>query len=166
MGQVPDTRDDELVRRLREKARVLYFGEEVPHHSCGIAVARTFGLPTRPYQALRKGGITGEGLCGAVMAGQLVLGELLGDPDPTGAVTPALREAMSSYLQAVRARVDRRRSATLACNDLTGQFADFGSGERLAFCTDIVETVAGALAEVLAAQGVKVEPTPVRSPSR
>jgi hypothetical protein len=166
MGQGPEAGNDALVRRLREKARTLYLGEVVPHHSCGIAVATTFSLPPRPYQALRKGGITGEGLCGAVMAGQLVLGELLGDPDPTGAVTPALREAMSSYLAAVRARVDRRRSATFACNDLTGQFADFGSRERLSFCTDIVETVAGALAEVLAAHGVKVEPTPVHLPSR
>jgi hypothetical protein len=166
MERHPETGNGELARRLREKARTLYLGEVVPHHSCGIAVAATFSLPTRPYQALRKGGITGEGLCGAVMAGQLVLGELLGDPDPTGAVTPALREAMTAYLAAVRARVDRRRSATLACNDLTGQFADFASAERLAFCTDIVETVAGALAEVLATHGVKVEPSPVRLPSR
>jgi hypothetical protein len=161
-----DATSADLTSRIREKARTLYLGDVVPHHSCGIAIATTFSLPTRPYQALRKGGITGEGLCGAVMAGQLVLGELLGDPDPTGAVTPALREAMTSYLQAVRARVDRRRSATLACNDLTGQFADFGSRERLSFCTDIVETVAGALAEVLAAHGVKVDPAPVRLPSR
>ncbi|MEI7703236.1 MAG: C-GCAxxG-C-C family (seleno)protein [Deltaproteobacteria bacterium] len=154
---------DDLVRRLREKARVLYEGAVVPHHSCGIALAATFGLPTRPYQALRKGGITGEGLCGAVMAGQLVLGELLGDPDPTGPVTPALREAMAAYLAAVRARLDRRRSATLVCNDLTGQFADFGSAERLGFCTGVVETVAAALAEVLLAQGVRIDPTPVSS---
>lgn len=144
---------DDLAARVRARARILYEGKEVPHHSCGIAVATVFGLPSRPYQSLRKGGITGEGLCGAVMAGQLVLGELLGDPDPTGPVTPALREAMGEYLAAVRARIDRRRSATLACNDLTGQFADFGSAERLSFCTDIVETVAGALAEVLERHG-------------
>lgn len=162
MGHVNEIPTADVVARVREKARTLYLGEVVPHHSCGIAVAATFSLPTRPYQALRKGGITGEGLCGAVMAGQLVLGELLGDPDPTGAVTPALRSAMTDYLAAVRARVARRASPTLACNDLTGQFADFGSRERLSFCTDIVETVAGALAEVLAAHGVHVAPTPVR----
>jgi len=154
-----------VVDRVREKARVLYWGKEVPHHSCGIAVAETFSLPTRPYQALRKGGITGEGLCGAVMAGQLVLGELLGDPDPTGAVTPALREAMTAYLAAVRARVDRRESPTFVCNDLTGQFPDFGSEERLSFCTGIVVTVAEAVAEVLAAHGVAVHPTPVKGRS-
>ena len=154
-----------VVGRVREQARVLYWGKEVPHHSCGIAVAETFSLPTRPYQALRKGGITGEGLCGAVMAGQLVLGELLGDPDPTGAVTPALREAMTAYLAAVRARVDRRESRTFVCNDLTGQFPDFGSEERLSFCTAIVVTVAEAVAEVLAAHGVAVHPTPVKGRS-
>jgi hypothetical protein len=123
-------------------------------------------LPTRPYQALRKGGITGEGLCGAVMAGQLVLGELLGDPDPTGPVTPALREAMETYLAAVRARVDRRRSAALVCNDLTGQFPDFGSEERLSFCTGIVVTVAEAVAEVLVAHGIAINPSPVHGRSR
>jgi len=155
----------EVVARVREKARVLYEGKDVPHHSCGIALAETFSLPTRPYQALRKGGITGEGLCGAVMAGQLVLGELLGDPDPTGQVTPALREAMAHYLAAVRARVNRGKSDTLVCNDLTGQFAEFGSGQRLSFCTDIVVTVAEALAEVLVAHGRAVDPTPVRLPA-
>lgn len=158
--------NDELAARVRARARILYEGKEVPHHSCGIAVATTFGLPSRPYQSLRKGGITGEGLCGAVMAGQLVLGELLGDPDPTGVVTPALREAMGEYLAAVRERVDRRRSATLACNDLTGQFADFGSEDRLSFCTDIVGTVAEALAEVLPRHGVRLygEPPIPRQP--
>jgi hypothetical protein len=152
---------DELVRRIREKARVLYWGKEVPHRSCGIAIAETFGLPTRPYQALRKGGIDGEGTCGAIVAGQLVLGELLGDPDPTGAVTPALRSAMDAYVAAVRVRVRRGESATLVCNDLTGQFPVFPSDERLAFCTDIVVVVAGALAEVLALHGVRVEPTQI-----
>jgi len=159
-----DERFQDVVHRVREKARVLYEGKDVPHHSCGIALAETFSLPTRPYQALRKGGITGEGLCGAVMAGQLVLGELLGDPDPTGQVTPALREAMGQYLATVRARVNRGKSATLVCNDLTGQFAEFGSGQRLSFCTDIVVTVAEAVAQVLAAHGRPVDPTPVRFP--
>jgi hypothetical protein len=160
-----DEEFQDVVARVREKARVLYEGKDVPHHSCGIALAETFSLPTRPYQALRKGGITGEGLCGAVLAGQLVLGELLGDPDPTGQVTPALREAMGQYLAAVRARVNRGKSATLVCNDLTGQFAEFGSGKRLSFCTDIVVTVAESVAEVLAAHGRPVDPTPVQLPS-
>ena len=54
---------------------------EVPHRSCGIALAETFNLATTPYQCLRNGGITGKGECGAIKAGELILGEYLGDPD-------------------------------------------------------------------------------------
>src|SRR5215475_2202446 len=85
------------VAAARQKAYVLYEGVQTPHRSCGIALAETFGLPTPAYQALRRGGITGKGDCGAIRAGEQVLGELLGDPDPTGAVTPALREAVAWY---------------------------------------------------------------------
>jgi hypothetical protein len=70
---------------------------------------------------------------------------------------------MGRYLAAVRARVDRRRSATLVCNDLTGQFDEFGSAERLSFCTDIVVAVAEAVAVALAERGVQVDPTPVKA---
>jgi len=72
----------------------------VPHRSCGIAIAETFGVPSRPYQALRRGGITGKGACGAIRAGEQVLGELLGDPDPVGAVTPELRAAVTWFQDA------------------------------------------------------------------
>src|SRR6188472_4343478 len=89
--------EQRLVEAAAEKAFLLYEGKVVPHRSCGIALAETFGLPTRPYQALRRGGITGKGACGAIRAGEHVLGELLGDPDPTGAVTPALRDAITWY---------------------------------------------------------------------
>src|SRR5690349_18917710 len=85
------------VAAAREKAFVLYEGVRVPHRSCGIAIAETFGLPSRPYQALRRGGITGKGPCGAIRAGEHVLGELLGDPDPGGGVTPELRAAITWY---------------------------------------------------------------------
>jgi len=156
-----DEASRDVARRVREKARTLYFGKEVPHRSCGIALAECFGLPTRPYQSLRKGGVTGEGTCGAVVAGQLVLGELLGDPDPTGPLTPALRSAMESYLAKVRARIRRGGSATLVCNDLTGQFPVFQSEERLGFCTDIVATVAEAVAEALLEQGLPVAVAPI-----
>jgi len=81
------------VAAARDKAFVLYEGVRTPHRSCGIALAETFGLATPAYQALRRGGITGQGACGAIRAGEQVLGELLGDPDPIGAVTPALRAA-------------------------------------------------------------------------
>ena len=89
--------DDTKVARggpIRAKALVLYDGVETPHRSCGIALAETFDRPTAAYQSLRRGGITGKGRCGAVVAGQLLLGELLGDPDPVGKVTPALKQAM------------------------------------------------------------------------
>ena len=78
-----------------------------PHRSCGIALAATFGRPTAPYQSLRRGGITGDGPCGAIVAGQLLLGELFGDPDPTGPVTATLREAMGALPGRDRAAADR-----------------------------------------------------------
>ena len=78
----------ESIDAARQTAHWLYEGVETPHRSCGIALAETFGLPTEPYQAFRKGGITGEGPCGAIQAGMVILGQILGDPDPTGAVTP------------------------------------------------------------------------------
>src|SRR5450432_4011904 len=51
------------VGAARGKAFTLYEGVLVPHRSCGIAIAETFGLPTRAYQVLRRGGITGKGPC-------------------------------------------------------------------------------------------------------
>src|SRR5262245_5390161 len=102
------------VTAARDKAFSLYEGVRTPHRSCGIALAETFGLPTRPYQALRRGGITGKGACGAIRAGEQVLGELLGDPDPIGAVTPALRKAVTWYQAAWQERLvldERKRVA-------------------------------------------------------
>src|SRR5258705_9753833 len=93
------------ITAARDKAFVLYEGVRTPHRSCGIALAETFGLPTPAYQALRRGGITGAGACGAIRAGEQVLGELLGDPSPTGAVTPALREAVVWYQDAWQRRL-------------------------------------------------------------
>src|ERR1051326_2210118 len=93
------------IASARTKAFVLYEGVKVAHRSCGIAIAETFNLPTRPYQALRKGGITGKGDCGAIRAGEHILGELLGDPDPTGAVTPELRAAITWFQDAWLARI-------------------------------------------------------------
>src|ERR1041385_8889865 len=95
------------VAAARRKAFLLYEGKVTPHRSCGIALAETFGLPTRPYQSLRRGGITGEGECGAIKAGELILGELLGDPSPTGPPTPVLREAARVYREEWMRRVDR-----------------------------------------------------------
>jgi hypothetical protein len=145
----------ELVAALRERARVLYEGKVTPHRSCGIALAEAFGTGTRPYQALRKGGLTGEGQCGAIVAGQLLLGELLGDPDPTGPPRPALREAMAQYRAEVARRVNTGGAATQICNDLVARFPVFQSDERAAFCTDIAATVAEIVAEIALAHGAE-----------
>src|SRR5690242_6770445 len=129
------------VDAARRTAFILYEGVRVPHRSCGIALAETFGLGTRPYQALRRGGITGEGACGAIRAGEQVLGELLGDPDPTGMVTPVLRNAITWYQRAA-AHIDRGGSPDIVCNNLTRRFGDFKSPERAAFCTSVAAQVA------------------------
>jgi hypothetical protein len=144
---------------IRAKALVLYDGVETPHRSCGIALAETFDRPTAAYQSLRRGGITGTGRCGAVVAGQLLLGELLGDPDPTGKVTPALKQAMNEYEKQVATRIDRGNSETLICNDLTRQHGDFFGPARHRFCTNLVGTVAQVLDGVLQAHGLVHQPT-------
>lgn len=133
----------------RARAFVLYEGKQVRHRSCGIAVAETFGLPTPAYQALRRGGITGAGTCGALRAGEQVLGELLGDPDPRGAVTPALRAAITWYQAAAAARVDRGESPDTICNNLVRPHGEFTGPRRAAFCTSLAAQVAELTAEAL-----------------
>jgi hypothetical protein len=154
--------DPEIVLALREKARVLYEGRLTGHRSCGVAIAETFDRDSRAYQALRKGGITGEGTCGAIWGGLLLLGELLGDPDPTGPTTEALKAAAAAYHAEVARRVRTGRATTQICNDLTGQFPVFQSDERLGFCTDIVTTVVEIVAEIALAHGVELTPTRIR----
>lgn len=147
---------------IRSKAFVLYAGEETPHRSCGIALAEAFDRPTAAYQSLRRGGITGEGTCGAVVAGQLLLGEFLGDPDPTGKVTPALRGAMEVYLRRVRGELDRGESPDLVCKNMTAPHGEFMGARRHRFCTGVVAEVAQIVDEVLRGAGVEVEATGVR----
>jgi hypothetical protein len=106
-------------------------------------------LPTRPYQSLRKGGITGEGECGSIKAGELIIGEYLGDPDPTGAVTDKLRAAAKRYRELWRERLNLGNSPDHICNNLTAQFAEFQSQERLNFCTNLASSVAAIVAQVL-----------------
>jgi hypothetical protein len=153
---------DEIVAALREKTRVLYEGKQTPHRSCGIALAEAFDRATAPYQALRRGGLTGEGQCGAIVAGQLLLGELLGDPDPTGPATQALKDAMVAYRAEVARRVNTGGARTQFCNDLVGRFPVFASEERALFCTDIAATVAEIVAEIALAHGARLAPTPIR----
>jgi len=136
------------VTAARETAFVLYEGVRTPHRSCGIALAETFGLPTRPYQALRRGGITGQGACGAIRAGEHVLGELLGDPDPTGAVTPALRAAIEWYGEAWRRRLVPGEP-DIVCDHLVRRHGDFAGPARKAFCTNLAAEIAALTAEAL-----------------
>jgi hypothetical protein len=136
------------VAAARDKAFVLYEGVRTPHRSCGIAIAETFALPTRPYQALRRGGITGKGACGAIRAGEHVLGELLGDPDPTGGVTVVLREAIAWFQDAWLVRL-RAGNPDIVCDHLVRPHGDFAGAARKAFCTNIAADVAALTAEAL-----------------
>jgi hypothetical protein len=146
---------------IRSKAFVLYEGAQTPHRSCGIALAEAFDRPTAAYQSLRRGGITGDGTCGAIVAGRLLLGELLGDPDPTGAVTPALREAVVRYQRRVDDELDRGPSPDTICNHMTAPHGDFRGPARHAFCTRVVAQIAQLVDETLREAGVEVAATPV-----
>ncbi|MDP2316034.1 MAG: hypothetical protein Q8P41_24265 [Pseudomonadota bacterium] len=140
------------VAAARTRAEALYAGVRTPHRSCGIALAETFGLPSGSYQALRKGGLTGEGPCGAIAAGLLVLGELLGDPSPTGPPTDALRTAAARYRAGIAAKVDH--GVDTACNTRTARFPSFGAPARLGYCTSLAALVAETVAEVTWDAGV------------
>jgi hypothetical protein len=124
-------------------------------------LAEAFDRPTSPYQSLRRGGITGHGQCGAVVAGQLILGELLGDPDPTGKVTPALATSMQAYVERIERELDRGESPDLVCNNLTAQHGDFRGPARHAFCTSLVGQVAQLVDELLREQGLEHQATQV-----
>jgi hypothetical protein len=153
-----------LVEAAAQKAFLLYEGKAVPHRSCGIALAETFNLPSRPYQSLRRGGITGMGECGAMKAGELLLGEFFGDPDPAGPVTPTLRKAIAEYQQRIVARVNKGASADYRCNNLTVQHGEFTGPARMAFCTSLASEVARTAAEIILENGGTFEVTPVDTP--
>ena len=150
MAESRELTPDEVayIAAARDKAFVLYEGVRTPHRSCGIALAETFGLPTPAYQALRRGGITGTGACGAIRAGEQVLGELLGDPDPTGPVTPALRAAVAWYQGAWQSRLVPDQP-DIVCNHLVRPHGDFAGPARKAFCTSLASEVAALTAEAL-----------------
>ena len=157
-------RERRTIGRLREIAYVLYEGKQTPHRSCGIAIAEVFGLPTASYQSLRKGGITGDGECGAIKAGELILGEILGDPDPTGKITDSLREAAFLYGRLWRERLDLGAGGrttdgriTKICNDLVRPLGDFHGSKRHGYCTRLSAEVVALAAEVLLRSGRNVE---------
>jgi hypothetical protein len=150
------------VETARARAFALYEGRVTPHRSCGIAIAETFGLPTRSYQALRRGGLTGEGTFGAVMAGTLALGEILGDEDPAGAPTDALKAAIPRYrAHLTRALGDRDPGLETSCNARVAPHGEFAGSARKAMCTRLASEVAAAVAATLAELGREV---PVAAP--
>ncbi len=154
MNSPPDVSIDAAILSWAEaRCRLLYAGEQVAHRSCGIAVAETFGRRTEPYQALRRGGLTGHGMCGAVQAGVLVLGEVFGDPDPTAPATDELRAAATRYRQLWSAAQPLKGRSSIVCNDLTGGFSSFKSAARHDFCTDIASHVARCVAQTIVELG-------------
>ncbi len=150
------------VRAAREGAHLRYEGKTVPHRSCGVAIAETFGRPLPAYHSLRKGGLTGRGECGTAVAGRLVLGELLGDP--LGPPTPAVVEATLAYEAHWDARcgVDGDR----ACHRLMAPFPDFQGPARAARCTSLAAETAALVAEVLVRAGHPVPLSPLPAPPR
>ncbi len=146
---------------IRSKALTLYEGTRTPHRSCGIALAEAFDRPTAAYQSLRRGGLTGQGTCGAIVAGQLLLGEFLGDPSPTGPATEVLIEASRAYQHRIENELDRGASPDLICNSMTAPHGDFKGAQRHAFCTGVVAQVAQLVDETLREHGVEVEVTPI-----
>ncbi|MDB4956874.1 MAG: hypothetical protein JWO36_4443 [Myxococcales bacterium] len=152
------------VSAARDKAFVLYEGVRLPHRSCGIAIAETFNLPSRSYQSLRRGGITGKGACGAIRAGEQVLGELLGDPDPGGAVTAELRAAITWFQEAWLLRI-RDNQPDIVCDNLVRPHGDFAGPARKAFCTNLAADVASLTAEALCRFSTQRPPiTPIEIP--
>ncbi|MBE7451038.1 MAG: hypothetical protein HS111_19740 [Kofleriaceae bacterium] len=95
-----------------------------------------------------------------------VLGEALGDPDPTGARrSPALRDAIT-WLQAVAPTRLRLGAPPLVCAMLVRPLGDFAGPRRKAFCTNLAAEVAALTAEALCRFGAAAAPpiTPVPAP--
>jgi hypothetical protein len=152
----------DLIQQAREKGHILYEGKLVPHYSCGICIAETFELPTRAFQALRKGGVTGDGECGAIVAGRLVLGYFLGDPDPAGPLRPRLLEAMEYYETLWKAQTEPGQVDDIRCNALVGHLAgDFWGEERMGYCTLLASQIAGCVAQTLVKSSTEFEISPI-----
>ncbi len=144
-----DPDEERLVDRIATLAFQLYDGELFQHRSCGIAMAEAFGRPTPAYQALRRGGLSGRGPCGVVLGARLILGELLGSPDPAAPTTEVLRAAMEDF--------DARLPETLrhaTCAELTEPLGVFTGPKRHRACATLTRDVARLLAEVLVRHGL------------
>lgn len=138
-----------LIRAARDKAEILYEGKRTPHRSCGICLAETFGVAWQPYQALRRGGLTGEGSCGAIRAGEMILGELLGPEEPTDPAGEKLRDAMIYYQQRWKEIQQAEGWRDTICNTLTAPLGEFHGERRASFCTNMAADAAALVAETL-----------------
>lgn len=96
-----------------------------------------------------------------MMAGVLVLGELLGDPDPTGMPTAELRRAIPMYREKIKEKLDLQVDSS--CNARVAAQGDFGGTVRKRYCTELASLVAETVAEVLWELG-KVREIPDFSP--
>ena len=141
--------EKEKISHSKAQATVLYKGEVVKHHSCGASIAVTFGRPAVPYQSLRRGGITGKRFCGSLRAGEMILGELLGDDSPTGKVTPPLKAAMIWYQEQIAKRFEASPQNDYVCNHLTAELGEFLGNRRKAYCTELTGKVAALTTEAL-----------------
>lgn len=155
----PEQRD--LIRQAREKAFVLYEGKQTPHRSCGVCLAETFGLPWRSYQALRRGGLTGEGACGAVRAGEMVLGEMLGPANPEDPVDERLKNAIRFYQGRWKEKQAAAGWSDMICNTLTAPLGEFQSPTRMSFCTEMAAEAAEIVAETLIRAGEPFSISPI-----
>lgn len=156
-----DDRERARVAAARQKVRILYDGRLTGHRSCGIAMAEGFGLPSRAYQSLRRGGLTGRGPCGVALGGRLVLGDLLGDPDPSGPPTALLRAAIDGYDLLLARHFQQPVGPDPSCGALVDRFPDFKGAERHAHCTVLAADVAAIVAEVLVRAGWDGVITPI-----
>jgi hypothetical protein len=152
-----------LIDDARAKAHVLYEGKDTPHRSCGVCLAETFGLPWRPYQALRRGGITGEGACGAIRAGEMILGDLLGPQGPADPVSDRLKDAIRFYQAKWKERQTAAGWRDTICNTLVSPFPNFQSSERAGFCTSMAADAAELVAETLVRSGYPFQIEPISS---
>lgn len=154
--------EHDLIQRARAKAHLLYEGKVTPHRSCGVCLAETFGVPWSAYQALRRGGITGEGTCGAIRAGEMILGELLGPDRPEDPVSEELKDAIRFYQSRWKERQAAAGWTDTICNTLTAPFGDFKSPARAGFCTSMAADAAELVAETLVRIGKPFEIEPWR----
>lgn len=138
-----------LIRAARDKAHILYEGKRTPHRSCGVCLAETFGVAWQPYQALRRGGLTGEGSCGAIRAGEMILGELLGSEKPTDPAGEKLRDAMIYYQRRWKEIQQAEGWTDTICNTLTAPLGEFHGERRASFCTNMAADAAALVAETL-----------------